>query len=167
MSNVDGKLIFETVHGSHLYGWAHEGSDMDIFRVTDSTSPKALQKHEGGYDIVTVGFSAFLTRALSGSHQSVEALFSREKVWYNESYRPMLENIRVCGGEVFEKYERTIKKFCYGDFKKRRHACRLSLNLHELRKYGTFDPRVDQPATVVANGYAKLYEGDELWAVLS
>lgn len=161
------ELIFETVHGSHLYGWAHEGSDMDIFRVTTSTNNKALQKHVGGLDIVTVGFDTFLARALTGSHQSVEALFSTEKVWYNDTYRPMLEGIRVCGGEVFEKYERTIKKFCYGDFKKRRHACRLHLNLHELRKYGKFDPKVGQPAAVLANTYAKLYEGDELWSALS
>lgn len=160
------EMIFETVHGSHLYGWNHENSDMDIFRVTDSNSPKALQKHEGGLDIVTVGFSTFLARAIAGSHQSVEALFSREKVWYNDMYRAMLANTRVCGGDVYAKYERTIKKFCYGDFKKRRHACRLSLNLRELRMYGTFDPRVDQPATVLANAYAKLYEGDELWALL-
>lgn len=160
------EMIFETVHGSHLYGWAHEGSDMDIFRVTTSTSPKARQEFVDGVDIVTVGLDTFLARALAGSHQSVEALFSRRKVWYNDTYRSMLTHTKVCGSEVFEKYERTIKKFCYGDFKRRRHACRLRLNLRELRMYGTFDPEVDQPASVLANAYAKLYEGDELWSAL-
>lgn len=160
------EMIFETVHGSHLYGWAHEGSDMDIFRVTTSTSPRALQKHVDGLDIVTVGFDTFLSRALAGSHQSVEALFSKEKVWYNDVYKSMLANTKVCGGFVFEKYERTIKKFCYGDLKKRRHACRLSLNLRELRMYGTFDPRVKQYETVMANATANLLEGDDLWAAL-
>lgn len=26
-------LIFSTVHGSHLYGLAHEGSDLDVYEV--------------------------------------------------------------------------------------------------------------------------------------
>ena len=64
-------VIFETVHGSHLYGWAHEGSDYDVFRVLSRYTTGARQTHVDGIDLVTVGINKFLERALSGSHQSV------------------------------------------------------------------------------------------------
>lgn len=160
------QLIFTTVHGSHLYGLAHEGSDRDIYYVYAGKGTKLRQSMSGDDDSVRGTLDAFYQRALSGSHQSVEALFSKEKVWYNSMYRPMLENLKITGSEVFDKYMRTIKKFSYGNFKRRRHACRLRLNLQELRDYGRFDPRLTDTQIKLCNAYANLLEGDDLWAAL-
>ena len=158
-------LIFSTVHGSHLYGLAHEESDLDVYNVYEGKSLKLRQSMSGKDDSVRGTLDAFLARAYTGSHQSVEALFSKQKVWapgMQEMYGPMLDRLYIEGGEVYAKYERTIKKFSYGDFKKRRHACRLSLNLRSLRDYGRFDPTLTQPEIVLCNGYAKTFEGDDL-----
>lgn len=155
-------VIFETVHGSRLYGLAHEQSDHDLFRVTTSKARKARHYKNGDEDICEVGISLFLERAQSGSHQSVEALFSPFKHWSDESYRPVIESTVVAGGGVYAKYERTIRKFCYGDFKRRRHACRLAINLHYLRRYRRFNPCMTSTEITLANAYAARFEGDEL-----
>lgn len=162
-------LIFSTVHGSHLYGLAHEESDLDVYEVYEGKSLKLRQSMSGKDDSVRGTLDAFLKRAYTGSHQSVEALFSKRKVYapgMQEMYGPMLDRLYIEGGEVYAKYERTIKKFCYGDFKKRRHACRLSLNLRSLRDYGRFDPELTQPEAVLCTGFANTAEGDDLWALL-
>lgn len=161
-------LIFETVHGSHLYGLAHENSDRDVFFVTDSKRRKSRHSfhEELGFDQVRVGLATFLRRVQEGSHQSVETLFSPYKVWHQEEYREMIEGYRVSGPEVFAKYERTIKNFCYGDFKRRRHACRLSLNLYDPRGMGFFNPVMTELDKKFANEYARLLQGDDLVAKL-
>ena len=160
--------IFSTIHGSGLYGLAHEGSDYDVFMVTDSTRKKVSHRMELDHEFDTVvdttevGIDAFLRNAWSGSHQSVEALFSRRKVWVNQDYRAMIEGARVGGAEVFAKYERTIKKFCYGDFKRRRHAVRLRFNLEGLRNEGRFNPEMTGTEIAFANAAANVLKGDAL-----
>lgn len=165
-------LIFSTVHGSHLYGLAHEGSDRDTFIVTTSSANKARQRvSANGIDQVSVGLDLFLARVFDGSHQSVEALFSPYKVWgASESavfYRSYLESLRITGRTVFEKYERTIKTFCFGDFKRRRHAGRLALNLANLRVEGRFNPVLTPFQRDYVDRCAELYEGQELWEYLT
>lgn len=154
--------IFETVHGSHLYGFAHEGSDVDLFRVTDSTRMKSIHKYEDGIDVTEMGVYQFMELAYSGSHQSVEALFSRQKVWYSDKYRSWIEGSFIRGPEVYDKYSRTIKKFSFGSFKKRRHAARLSRDLYQLRKFGRFNPELKPFEITLSTEYATLFEGDEL-----
>lgn len=154
--------IFSTIHGSHLYGLAHAKSDVDVFCVTDSEVRKSQHVQNGKYDTVYVGFSTFMERANAGSHQAVEALFSRQKHWALEEYRPIIESSFVCGPEVFAKYERTIRKFAHGDFKQRRHAVRLSFNLQELRATGQFNPEMDSIQVTLASGVASVLEGDRL-----
>jgi hypothetical protein len=160
--------IFSTVHGSHLYGLAKEDSDMDVFTVTDSTSPRAYQTVLHGLDSTTVGLNTFLVRALGGSHQSVEALFSPYKIWNPdfEQFKPFIENAVVCGPAVYEKYERTVRKFCFGDFKRRRHAVRLRWNLRDLRVMGRFNPVMTEAEKRKATDVAKRMEGEELWKSL-
>lgn len=136
-------LIFKTIHGSHLYGLAHDYSDVDIYKVYEGTSLKLLQEVRDGIDTVHGSLDALLSRAYSGSHQSVEALFSRKKVWapgMEQKWGSFIEGIHIQGEEVFAKYERTIKKFCFGDQKRRKHAIRLHSNLWDLRRGGRFDP---------------------------
>jgi hypothetical protein len=163
------RIIFSTVHGSHLYGLENDDSDKDRFVVTDSTAPRARQSVGPEYDTTIVGFNTFLIRALGGSHQSVEALFSPYKIWGNgfEYMEPFLSSAVVCGPAVYEKYERTIHKFCLGDFKRRRHAVRLSLNLAGLRYDGRFNPVLSDLAKVHCNEMATLLEGEELWMALT
>lgn len=156
--------VFRTVHGSRLYGMAHEGSDDDIFIVNTSERWKARQSMNGEIDTVRVGLDLFLFRAATGSHQTLEAMFSPYKQWssYGLKYQPMIEHYKVTGTDVFEKYERTIRKFCYGDFKRRRHAVRLSFNLSELRRLGRFNPVMTAGEIVTANAVAERYRDDEL-----
>ena len=152
-----------------MYGLAHEESDRDVYYVYEGAGLKLRQSMSGDDDSVRGTLDAFLQRAYTGSHQSVEALFSREKVWapgMQEKYGAMLDRLYIEGGEVFAKYERTIKKFSYGDFKRRRHACRLRLNLQDLREYGRFNPELTETQKILCNGYANAAEGDELWAAL-
>lgn len=146
VSNSFSGEVFRTVHGSHLYGLAHEGSDMDTFIVTFEDRGRARQTMTGLDDTVRVGWRTFLERAMSGSHQSCEALFSRQKVWTPAGLHllPIIEGVRVSGGDVFEKYERTIKKFAHGPYKKRRHAARLARDLRWLREHGRFDPELTE-----------------------
>lgn len=163
------EVIFTTVHGSRLYGFDHAGSDHDTFVVTTSRSTKPEHTIDGADDRVVMGINRFLLLAMSGSHQSVEALYSPVKEWTHAGrvYRPLISAVSVYGGDVFEKYERTIRKFCYGDFKRRRHAVRLSLNLRELREFGRLESsELTQPQVMYCNGSAKL-EGDELAHLLN
>ena len=162
------RVIFSTVHGSHLYGLAHDMSDMDIYTVTTSRKHRGTQRIREDVpgevrDVTEIGLDAFLERANSGSHQAVEALFSRRKIWADRGYQSLIENHFICGPEVFSKYERTIKKFCYGDFKRRRHAVRLSFNLHALRMHGRFNPEMTQPEILWASGAANAFEGGQLY----
>lgn len=160
-----GELIFSTVHGSHLYGLAHDESDLDVYEVYEGKSRTLRHAIVGDLDRVRGTLEGFLIRAYSGSHQSVEALFSKHKVYepgMEEKYGAFLDGLYIEGGEVYAKYERTIKKFSFGDFKKRRHACRLALNLHDLRKYGRFDPTLTPTAAALCAGYAKTLSGKEL-----
>lgn len=165
------ELIFSTVHGSHLYGMAHSHSDMDIFEVTTSHASKARHRvTANGIDRVSVGMDTYLARVFEGSHQAVEALYSPYKMWgagdFARFYRSYLEGMRITGRQVFEKYERTIHTFCFGDFKRRRHAVRLSWNLASLRKDGRFNPVMTQLEIRVASTIAEEFEGEELWETL-
>lgn len=157
-------VIFSTIHGSRLYGLSHEGSDYDYFTVTNGNE-RPRQGVVDGIDTTRMGLSAFLALAHSGSHQSVEALFSREKQWgsVGHMYAPMLSQMRICGPEVTAKYMRTITKFCYGDFKRRRHAVRLRLNLTEIMNTGRVS-RVTMSAVSarLATSVAEKLEGDAL-----
>lgn len=166
---MDARIIFSTIHGSYLYGLAHEHSDKDVFEVITSERRKAHhQVIEAGLDVVRVPWNVFLTRISEGSHQSVEALFSHAKVWgeTGEPYRAMLQGYRVCGADVFAKYERTIRTFARADFKRRRHAVRLHQNLQELRKSGRFEPRMSVEQRGDATRLALQYHGEQLLARL-
>lgn len=163
---MERKLIFRTEAGSHLYGFAHEGSDYDIYEVYEGKGRNLKQSTDGELDVVRGDLEAFLLRAASGSHQSAEAIFSPVKVWapgMEEKWGPLLANFRIAG-EAYAKYERTIKKFCFGDFKRRRHACRLAINLWEMRVSGSgrFNPRLHYVDRTLCEGYARAFTGSDL-----
>lgn len=162
------QIVFRTVHGSRLYGFARPESDFDVFVVTSSRGPKACQSIADGVDTVTMGWDCFLRHAMAGSHQSAEALFSPVQEWNPacQALQPFAKGIRVCGPEVFARYERTIAAFCFGDFKRRRHGCRLALNLAGLRERGRFDPRLTPEEADRCSALAEHLSDSELLARL-
>ena len=155
--------ILITIHGSHLYGLNHSSSDLDFFRVVDNAS-RASALVEGGFDVVQMTLDSFLTNVFNGSHQSCEALFS-PTAWIHPAYKPMLNQIRVTGEDVFARYRRTIKSFAYGSDKKRRHAVRLGFNLAGLRRDGQFNPVLtsDQKYKIIV--LSQLYRGSSLYDI--
>jgi hypothetical protein len=159
------KILFTTVHGSHLYGLAHAGSDRDSM-VVYADSRKARHKKSGEDDRIHVGVYDLLEKAADGSHQFVEGLFSQKKVWHDESFRPLLEATRIPGAWVRPKFERTIKKFCFDDFKFRRHAVRLHFLLRDLTDTGVADPTLSPIRVAYANYLAERYEDRELFNIL-
>lgn len=163
---MERNLIFSTLHGSHLYGLSHEGSDEDWYEVYEGPGTNLKQTIEGKHDVVRGDLTAFLTRASSGAHQSAEALFSKQKDWapgMEDKWGPFLNGFRL-GGEAFLKYERTIRKFAHSeDFKKRRHSVRLAYNLWEMKvSGGRFDPRIHPTYQTLATGFAGALQGEDL-----
>lgn len=132
-------VLFSTPHGSRLYGLAHANSDNDTFVVHPSSARRARQTIVGSEDLMRMNFEYFLQHAAVGSHQSLEAMFSRQATV--DHFRELREGFFATGPEVIERYLRTAKKFATSDsFKKRRHALRLLLNLRDITRYGRFDP---------------------------
>lgn len=131
------KTIFETIHGSHLYGLAHAGSDVDTYRVI---LDKVKNKHtiSGDQDVTVVSLDKFLLQAGKGNPQALEAMFSPipsldEISALRSAFRPNL-------AETIHTYSRTIRNFSHGDRKQQRHALRLAINVNDLYKYGYFNP---------------------------
>lgn len=144
-----------TPSGSRLYGMAHASSDEDFYRVVPDDfywkavgawptgHPKMLiaQHINNGIDELTVSFKTFAILAHNGTPQTMEAMFSQQ------ASIDRLEEFRkdYFGGlghdSMIERYRRTIHTFIYGNFKSRRHALRLSLNLNEaMINGGRFNP---------------------------
>lgn len=136
-------ILFRTIHGSRLYNLANEHSDEDYFTVL-ANRPKrraryAKQTIIGEIDSLVMDLSTFMRYCDMGVPQALEAMFSpfpeESKIedlrW---AYRPNLANMR-------DRYVRTIKAFALSDdFKRRRHAFRLCLNLTEAMDTGRFNP---------------------------
>lgn len=165
-------LIFKTIHGSHLYGMAHAGSDVDTFSVVTNDhdfGDRPTRQTVRGFgdrveDDLTFTLGEFMKRADKGGHQSLEAMFSPFKEWSNtpHPYQRYIESWLITGGEVFHAYERTIRKFAYGDFKMRRHGVRLAQNLSVLRHLGRFNPRMSTKEISYANRLANELAGGAL-----
>lgn len=146
------RTLLTTLHGSRLYGLAHEDSDYDWYTVV-SGSKKPEHKIEHGHDDLFIGNAEFLAMVYRGVPQACEAVFS-PAAWMDPQWGTFYKGIRVRGGEAYQRYERTIANFMYGDFKQVRHAFRLALNLQELREYGRFNPRLTPPERTYVNDMA-------------
>lgn len=135
-------LLLRTQHGSNLYGLAHAGSDEDWFEVhTGKFKTKHNNDHATGLDVVRMSLDRFLTNASVGSHQSLEAMWSRKA---EVDLMPWRFNFHPDLGQSHERYLRTVKKFAADPSrKKQRHAWRLKLNLSDLMNYGHFNPTLD------------------------
>lgn len=141
---MDKRILFKTVHGSRLYGLAHENSDEDFYTVLDKVKTKkakyAKQSITDDEDSMVVDFGTWVNMCVNGVPQALEAMFST-MVLYDD-----LADFRAgfrAGTGVYERYLRTIKSFALAEdatIKKRRHSLRLALNLNEMSKTGRFNP---------------------------
>lgn len=141
-------VLFKTIHGSKLYGLANAGSDDDFYVITPtrytSRQINAKQTIQGTNDVTAVDFSSFVKLVNNGVPQALEAMFSRKaKSDFFEDYR---QAYYASDPQVIHTYMRTIKAFSLssGNYKRRRHALRLCINLEELLYSGRFNPTLSK-----------------------
>ena len=157
-------MLFKTLHGSHLYGLAHEGSDKDYYVVLDTQKKKkakyARQSIVDGVDTTVVDFGTWVNMCQHGTPQALEAMFSSmAEVDEISNFR---QAFRV-GDGIRDTYYRTIDNFlAEEDFKRNRHAIRLALNLRDALRYGRFNPTLSRRARVWVTFHAKNMPLDEL-----
>ena len=134
--------ILRTIHGSHLYGTNHAGSDVDWYEVC--LTGKNHQSVVNGVDTAKVNLETFTSGIDKGVPQAIEALFSPFGV-YDEHWRPFLASLKPNINNARHTYRRTIKsQFLDGSIKGTKHAVRLSWNIIELETNGWYSPRLDQ-----------------------
>lgn len=141
------KILFRTIHGSHLYGLANADSDLDYYtvipRVKSNHRKYAKQSIVDGVDSMTVDFTTWLHYCDEGVPQALEAMFSQvPEVDLLTDFRA---SYRINTANVVRTYKRTALNFSRGEkFKQRRHAIRLMLNLNDMLVYGRFNPTLEQ-----------------------
>lgn len=139
---MDKTVLFSTVHGSHLYGLAHAGSDNDTYVVLDKVKTArakyAKQKITDSEDSMTVDFGTWLGQVTSGVPQACEAMFSQMAIV--DHIAEFRAGFRI-GTGALERYLRTITSFCMTqDPKRKRHGLRLALNAYDFQRQGWFNP---------------------------
>lgn len=155
------QTLFKTVHGSRLYGLAHAGSDEDFYTVVtkqpytgrgQGKARYAKQTIVGEEDMMLLDFGTWLEQCRSGVPQALEAMFSQQAS--EDSIAPFRAGYRA-GTEVYARYFRTIKSFALQEeFKKKRHALRLALNLNEMARTGRFNPTLSPEDAAYISLYA-------------
>lgn len=160
------KVLFRTVHGSHLYGLSHAGSDSDYYTVvTKKPVPTnrqvkaryAKQTIVGEDDNMVVDFGTWVEMCKTGVPQALEAMYSQMAL--QDDIADFRASFRVSTG-VYETYMRTIKSFALQEgYKKKRHALRLALNLNELARTGRFNPTLSPEDVRYVSLYA--HKGNE------
>ena len=140
-------LLFETLHGSRLYGLSHADSDRDSFRVVEKKSNVrahyAKQTISGVHDVLVMDLPTFMSYASRGVPQVLEAMYSRVATVdiiaaLREGFHP---DIRL----TFQTYRRTARHFMNdgrekGKPKRERHGYRIAINFETLVATGRFNP---------------------------
>lgn len=145
----DEQLILYTVHGSRLYGLAHQHSDYDTYTVFlggARDKKYARQRINGDDDTFAIHFDIFLQHVARGIPQALESLYSQQAYRARE-YTPLLQNLYPSLPDTRDRYYRTALNFGLREyktpaerFKKARHALRITYNLQDLMRYGAFNP---------------------------
>jgi len=158
------EVLFKTIHGSRLYGLAHENSDEDFYTVVSKVktvkAKYARQTIHDGVDSMVVDFGTWLGQCQAGVPQALEAMFSQMPL---EDKIGAFRAGYVAGTQTWERYLRTIKSFALNDeedekfhFKKKRHALRLACNFQDMRRWGRFNPTLVQDDVDAINESAKM-----------
>lgn len=159
------EILFKTPHGSRLYGMAHATSDEDWYTVVvkPPTKKKKYSTHKiiDNDDSVVVDLGTWLTLCDKGVPQALEAMFSEQ------SCVDKLSALRAgyrAGPAAYDTYLRTIKSFAMQDeFKPKRHALRLALNLREIRGRGRFNPTLEPHQVDILSNWATIYDAEECY----
>ena len=141
-------VLLRTVTGSHLYGLAHSGSDLDYYVVVaDNPTVRRRYAHQSivdGVDTTTLDLSTWLHQVEAGVPQACEALMARAP---EVDLLPSFRSAFVLGSGVWARYLQTIKSHAFEDvgtpqhiLKRKRHALRYAWNLREMRETGRFNP---------------------------
>lgn len=159
-------MLFKTVHGSHLYGLAHEDSDDDFYVVVNTVKKNrakyAKQSIIDGVDTTTLDWGTWVNQCQAGVPQALEAMFSQKPLYEAPGIREFRASFRT-GPAMRDRYYRTIDNFlAEPNFKKNRHGLRLALNLRDGLRYGWFNPTLTAKQKVWATYHAKYTELDAL-----
>lgn len=124
-------VIFSTIHGSYLYGTAHQDSDIDICIVRESGKNKST--NIDNIDVQVLNLETFLRLAQTGCHQAVEALYSPYKKFSNSPYRFLIEHLYVSPYSFAKKALSAAKSFrTRGTAKGLQHAHRLEESAQQM-----------------------------------
>jgi len=159
------ELLLRTVHGSHLYGLNHAGSDEDYYEVITSDVPRKKNLHTivDGIDTTQVTFSGFFEMCYLGVPQALEALYSTKATvdklsYFRDAFRP--------GRSTLTEYAHAMTQCIrQGDYKRRRHALRLALNLRSLMTYGYFNPTLTPEECAMISDIANRTKAEYLTAI--
>lgn len=164
---MEYEVLFKTRHGSHLYSLNHSGSDEDFYTVIDKPRGRrykwSKQSIHDGEDSLRVNLPTWLRLCEKGVPQALEAMFAPNPLV--DKLGPLRMGYRA-GGEVRRTYARTISNFVEADeFKRRRHAVRLSYNLYEILHYGRFSPVMSDAQKARATYLGQRLSGEDLLEV--
>lgn len=136
-------ILFTTIHGSNLYGLAHENSDLDNYIIVADKNGKKVKPQQtivNNIDTTLIGLSYFMKQIHKGVPQALEALYSPYAEIDLLTWR---HNYFCNSSEVVDTYLRTIKSFILDerhDYKYKKHALRLTYNLNDILQQGFFSP---------------------------
>lgn len=167
VNQMEKRELLKTIHGSHLYGLAHENSDRDSLMVflpaeDDQRADSHLVKSYAyqsvdaeGNDVMELHLWRFQQMVAQGAPQALEALFS-PLAETDEQYAPLFRQMRPSIDAARSTYRRASRNFAEGtssshggkedsraqkqQFKLRRHSLRLMLNLNDLVRFQRFSP---------------------------
>ena len=157
-------LLLRTIHGSHLYGFAHADSDYDYFEVYDSPTGRwAKQTIEGNTDVLRTNLHTFMQYASTGTPQFVEAMYSRKA---EVDLLPFRFSFYPHYGEAIRTYHRTIKALYMkgaeeNNDKLKRHAWRLAFNLKMIEERKIFDPTTTESQRAFIMQHINEYPGEK------
>lgn len=138
------KIIAQSIMGSHLYGLAHPGSDLDMFQIS-LDGHKPLQTIENGFDKTIIPLDSFVSQLSKGSSTALEFLFS-PIAYFDKSWEQFLKSQIPNMIRARDSYRRRIAFHLEAEtLKGNRHAMRLAMNLEELEQYGRFNPMLSEP----------------------
>lgn len=164
---TDKTVLFKTVHGSRLYGLAHENSDEDFYTVVDKVKNRkaryAKQSIIGDEDSMVVDFGTWVDMCKSGVPQALEAMFSDMAV---EDHIAEFRASFRAGTQCYDRYLRTIKSFALSEtdpFKRKRHSLRLALNFNQMRETGRFNPTLHPKQAEAISWAAEYWTGEEVY----
>lgn len=162
------EILFQTIHGSHLYGTARPGSDEDYYTVI-ANRPRTRKRYakqtiKGNRDETVIDFSTWRMYCDLGVPQALEAMFSPiPEVDHIADFR---RSYHIDTAAVVGRYRRTIKSFSLGGtVKLRRHALRLAVNLRDAVELGRFNPVLDPQAVSIITEVSE-WPDDDYFAVL-